>query len=243
MVQTQIDDSKHSPDVVVIGGGVIGLTIARALAHRGAGEICLIERASLGHEASFAAAGMLAPQAEANSQDDFFRLACQSRDLYPDFASSLHDETGIDVELDTTGTLYIALTYHDLVEIEKRYEWQTAAGLEVEKLTASQALELEPCISQSVRGALRFPRDLQVENRRLLSALANSVAKLGVTVLSGTTVESVKIERDEVRGVHTLRGFISCPNVVVAAGTWSSLLKLSQPSEKRAMMVETRRGP
>jgi len=242
MVQTQIDDSKHSPDVVVIGGGVIGLTIARALAHRGAGEICLIERASLGHEASFAAAGMLAPQAEANSQDDFFRLACQSRDLYPDFASSLHDETGIDVELDTTGTLYIALTYHDLVEIEKRYEWQTAAGLEVEKLTASQALQLEPCISQSVRGALRFPRDLQVENRRLLSALANSVAKLGVTVLSGTTVESVKIERDEVRGVHTLRGFISCPNVVVAAGTWSSLLKLSQPSEKRAMMVEPVRG-
>ena len=242
MVQTQIDDSKHSPDVVVIGGGVIGLTIARALAHRGAGEICLIERASLGHEASFAAAGMLAPQAEANSQDDFFRLACQSRDLYPDFASSLYDETGIDVELDTTGTLYIALTYHDLVEIEKRYEWQTAAGLEVEKLTASQALELEPCISQSVRGALRFPRDLQVENRRLLSALANSVAKLGVTVLSGTTVESVKIERDEVRGVHTLRGFISCPNVVVAAGTWSSLLKLSQPSEKRAMMVDPVRG-
>ena len=242
MVQTQIDDSKHSPDVVVIGGGVIGLTIARALAHRGAGEICLIERASLGHEASFAAAGMLAPQAEANSQDDFFRLACQSRDLYPDFASSLYDETGIDVELDTTGTLYIALTYHDLVEIERRYEWQTAAGLEVEKLTASQALELEPCISQSVRGALRFPRDLQVENRRLLSALANSVAKLGVTVLSGTTVESVKIERDEVRGVHTLRGFISCPNVVVAAGTWSSLLKLSQPSEKRAMMVDPVRG-
>ena len=242
MVQTQIDDSKHSPDVVVIGGGVIGLTIARALAHRGAGEICLIERASLGHEASFAAAGMLAPQAEANSQDDFFRLACQSRDLYPDFASSLHDETGIDVELDTTGTLYMALTYHDLVEIERRYEWQTAAGLEVEKLTASQALELEPCISQSVRGALRFPRDLQVENRRLLSALANSVAKLGVTVLSGTTVESVKIERDEVRGVHTLRGFISCPNVVVAAGTWSSLLKLSQPSEKRAMMVDPVRG-
>jgi glycine oxidase len=242
MVQTEIDDIKHSADVVVIGGGVIGLTIARALAHRGAGEICLIERASLGHEASFAAAGMLAPQAEANSQDDFFRLACHSRDLYADFASSLHDETGIDVELDTTGTLYLALTHHDLVEIEKRYEWQTAAGLEVEKLTASQALQLEPCISQSVRGALRFPHDLQVENRRLLSALANSVAKLGVTVLTGTTVESVKIERDEVRGVHTSRGFISCPNVVVAAGTWSSLLKLSQASEKRAMMVEPVRG-
>jgi len=242
MVQNEIDLIKHTADVVVIGGGVIGLTIARALAHHGAGDICLIERDGVGREASFAAAGMLAPQAEANAQDDFFRLACRSRDLYPNFAASLREETGIDVELDTTGTLYLATTYHDLVEIERRYEWQTAAGLPVEKLTASQAQQVEPCINPNILGALRFPLDVQVENRRLLSALANSVAKLGVTVLSGTTVESVKIERDEVRGVHTLRGFISCPNVVVAAGTWSSLLKLSQPSEKRAMMVDPVRG-
>jgi len=242
MVQNEIDLIKQTADVVVIGGGVIGLTIARALAHHGAGDICLIERGGVGREASFAAAGMLAPQAEANAQDDFFRLACRSRDLYPNFAASLREETGIDVELDTTGTLYLATTYHDLVEIERRYEWQTAAGLPVEKLTPSQAQQVEPCINPNILAALRFPLDVQVENRRLLSALANSLAKLGVTVLSGTTVESVKIERDEVRGVHTLRGFISCPNVVVAAGTWSSLLKLSQPSEKRAMMVEPVRG-
>src|SRR5262245_19825735 len=143
MVQNEIDSVKLSADVVVIGGGLIGLTIARALALRGAGDICLIERASLGHEASFAAAGMLAPQAEANSQDDFFRLATRSRDLYADFAASLHEETGIDVELDTTGTLYLAFTYNDLVDIEKRYAWQTAAGLAVEMLTQAQTQQLE----------------------------------------------------------------------------------------------------
>ena len=88
MVQNEIDSIKHTADVAVIGGGVIGLTIARALAHRGAGDVCLIERNAVGYEASFAAAGMLAPQAEANSQDDFFRLACQSRDLYPNFAAA-----------------------------------------------------------------------------------------------------------------------------------------------------------
>jgi glycine oxidase len=216
---------KHSADVVVIGGGVIGLTIARALALRGAGDVCLIERASLGREASFAAAGMLAPQAEANAQDDFFKLACRSRDLYGNFAASLREETGVDIELDTTGTLYLALTYEDLVEIEKRFEWQRAAGLPVEKLTPVQARELEPCLNESLVGALRFPLDMQVENRRLLSALTNSVAKLGVTIVTETSVESIKIGRDRVSGVQTSRGSIDCATVVVAAGTWTGFIQ------------------
>src|SRR5215208_1090676 len=140
---------KGSADVVIIGGGVIGLAIARALALRGVRDVCLIERAGLGSEASFAAAGMLVPQAEADAPDDFFALACRSRDLYPSFAAALRDETGIDVELDTTGTLYLAFTEHDQQEIEKRYEWQTRAGLPVELLTSAAARELEPCISHS----------------------------------------------------------------------------------------------
>lgn len=233
------NETKHSADVVVIGGGVIGLTIARALALRGAGDVCLIERASLGREASFAAAGMLAPQAEANAQDDFFKLACRSRDLYANFAASLRDETGVDIELDTTGTLYLALTYHDLVEIEKRFEWQTAASLPIEKLTPAQARELEPCINESVLGALRFPLDVQVENRRLLSALTNCVSRLGVTIVTETSVESVRVERDRVSGLQTSRGFIACGKAVVAAGTWSGFIQLSP---KTALKIEPVRG-
>ena len=242
MVQNEIDSVKHSADVVVIGGGVIGLTIVRALALRGAGDVCLIERASLGHEASFAAAGMLAPQAEANSLDDLFKLATRSRDLYADFAASLHEETGIDIEFDTTGTLYVALTYNDLIDIEKRYAWQTAAGLSVELLTRSQTQKLEPCISPGVLAALRFPLDVQVENRRLLSALANSVSKLNVSMFTGTSAESVKIEKDRITGVQTSRGFINCQSVVVAAGTWSSFVKFAPPSQKPAPAIEPVRG-
>ncbi len=242
MVQNETDSIKHTADVAVIGGGVIGLTIARALAHHGAGDICLIDRDGVGHEASFAAAGMLAPQAEANSQDDFFTLACRSRDLYPNFAASLREETGIDVELDTTGTLYLATTYHDLVEIENRYEWQTAAGLLIEKLTPSQAQQIEPCINPNILAALRFPLDVQVENRRLLSALANSVAKLGVSILTATSVDSVNVEKDRITGVVTSRGLISCPVVVIAAGTWTSFIKFSPLSPKPALRVEPVRG-
>src|ERR1700730_8932952 len=98
---------RERSDIAIIGGGVIGLTIARALRQRGVRDVTLIERGRPGTEASWAAAGMLAPQVEADRQDEFFRLACASRDLYPEFASSLKEETGIDVELETTGTLYL----------------------------------------------------------------------------------------------------------------------------------------
>lgn len=223
---------KGSADVVIVGGGVIGLTVARALALRGVRDVCLVERGNLGTEASWAAAGMLLPQVEADAQDEFFNLACQSRDLYPAFAAALREETGIDVELDTTGTLYLALTEHDHEEIEKRYDWQTRAGFSVERLSATEARDLEPCISESTLGALRFPKDIQVENRRLLSALANSVKKLGVTTLTQTTVDSLLFEGDRVHGVQTSRGSISCSKVVIAAGSWSSFIKTSSPIPK-----------
>jgi glycine oxidase len=233
------NEVPRSADVVIIGGGVIGLTVVRALAQRGVRDVCLIERAALGTEASFAAGGILAPQAEANGQDEFFELACRSRDLYADFARGLREETGVDVELDTTGTLYVALTEEDVIEIEKRFEWQSTAGLAVAKLTAREASELEPCIrelrpgsSEGLRGALLFPRDVQVENRRLLNALVNSVAKLGVNIVTETNVESIAVQCGQtnaqskrVSGVQTSRGFVNCRTIVVAAGTWSSFIK------------------
>ncbi|MCM3872420.1 MAG: glycine oxidase ThiO [Pyrinomonadaceae bacterium] len=213
-------------DVVIIGGGVIGLTIARALALRGISDVLLVERARLGKEASSAAAGMLAPQAEADEADDFFNLCCQSRDLYPTFAAALREETGIDCELDRTGTLYLAFTDHDQGEIEHRYDWQVRAGLTVQKLTPADARTLEPCISESVRGALKFPDDIQVENRRLLSALIQANEKLGVRVMTASTVESVRIDCGRVQGVETARGFISTEQVVVSGGAWSSFIKI-----------------
>ena len=221
---------KGSADVVVIGGGVIGLAIARALARRGVRDICLLERGGLGAEASSAAGGMLLPQVEADGHDDFFALACQSRDLYPPLAVALGEETGIDVELDTTGTLYLALNEHDYEEIEKRYHWQTRAGLAVELLSSTAARELEPCISESICGALLFPNDIQVENRRLITALANSVNTLGVKTFTETTVEALKIEAHRITGLQTSRGDINCRTVVIAAGTWSSFLLPSAPT-------------
>ncbi len=216
--------SRETAEVIIIGGGVIGLAIARALALRGVRDVLLIERNSLGCESSSAAAGMLAPQAEANRAHEFFYLTCQSRDLYPEFASALLDETGIDIELDTTGTLYLAFTSQDEDELARRYEWQTRAGLSIQKLGASAVRDLEPAIRENVRGALKFPLDSQVENRRLISALASACERLGVRLETGTAVTELRIERNRVSGIETSRGFVAADSVVIAGGAWSSLL-------------------
>jgi glycine oxidase len=227
-----MSELPRSAGIVIVGGGVIGLAVARALVLRGLSDVLLIERSSLGAESSSAAAGMLAPQAEADRADDFFHLACQSRDMYPAFAAALLEETGIDIELDTTGTLYLAFTDDDARELEKRYEWQSQAGLALEILRVEDARRLEPGISANVCAALKFPLDGQVENRRLISALAASTEKLGVRLAPGTTVTSLITDHRGVAGVETSRGFVSTETVVIAGGAWTSMLELKGRSGK-----------
>jgi glycine oxidase len=232
---------RETADVVVIGGGVIGLSLARALALRGVGQVVLIERAQLGAEASSAAAGMLAPQAESNRADAFFELACASRASYPAFADALREETGTDIELERTGTLYLAFNEHDEEEIKRRYDWQRRAGLLIERLSADEARRLEPCISLHVRAALSFPLDVQVENRRLLAALASSVEKHGVSLLTETNVKSLITERGRVEGVWTSRGKVSAPVVVVACGAWTSFITSTDRTQP-PLSIEPIRG-
>lgn len=212
--------------MVIIGGGVIGLAIARALGRRGLRDLIVIEKNQFGREASWAAGGILAPQVEADRADDFFRLARASRDLYRGFATALQDETAIDVELDTTGTLYLAFTEAQEKELRARYAWQQSEGLEVEWLDDADARRLEPNLSDEVRCALRFPNDFQIENRRLVEALVSANQKAGARMLAHTEVTSIAIEQQRVTGVETSRGFIGARVVVLAAGAWSSTVDL-----------------
>ncbi len=216
--------SGSTADVVVIGGGVIGLSIARELLLRGPIDVALIERGDLGAEASWAAAGILAPQIEADTSGEFFRFACASRDMYRQFAAALREESGIDVELDTTGTLYVGFTEQCEVELRHRYQWQTNQDLSVEWLSGVDARRLELKLSDSVSCALRFPNDFQVESRRLIAALTRTNEKLGVRLLSNCNVLSLTIQGETICGVETSKGSISAPVVVIAAGAWSSLI-------------------
>src|SRR2546423_1274356 len=241
MVVNRTLEPNADAEVVIIGAGVIGLTIARALAQRGVRELILMERGRPGAEASWAAGGILAPQVEVDHQDDFFQLACASRDLYPAFAESLKEETGVDVELDTTGTLCLGFTEKDEAELRRRYEWQQGEGLAIEWLNGDEARRLEPCVSAEVRCALRFPRDFQIENRLLVSALVRSNEEFGNHLVSGSSVNALRIKDGRICGVETSNGFVDAPVVVVAAGAWASFIK-SPDARLPAITVEPVRG-
>ena len=220
----QSAQQTSAPDVLIIGGGVIGLAIAHALARRGVQDLTVIEKNEFGREASWAAGGILAPQVETDRDDEFFRIACAGRDRYRNFAVSLQDETGIDVQLDTTGTLYVAFTEDEEAELRARLAWQQNQGLAVEWLDRDPARALEPHLSEKVRCALRFPNDFQVENRRLVKALLAANESLGVRLHSDCEAKALKIEGSRVAGVETSQGIISAHCIVLAAGAWSSSL-------------------
>jgi glycine oxidase len=215
--------SDERADVAVVGGGVAGLSAARELARRGL-RVAVVEDRRAGG-ASRAAAGMLAPQAEADCADDLFGLLCASREMYPAFAAALGEESGIDIEIDQTGTLYLALDERDEEEIERRFAWQSRAGLEVERLTAEEALALEPNVSTCVRSALRFPRDWQVESRRLVIALDAAAESLGVRIIRAVEARGVKVVGGRAAGVVTSEGELDAGAVVFAAGAWNSWLR------------------
>ena len=229
-----------APDVLIIGGGVIGLAVAHALAGRGVQNLTVIEKNNFGREASWAAGGILAPQLETDKDDAFFRIACAGRDLYRNFAENLQDETGIDVQLDTTGTLYVAFTEDEEVELRARFAWQQEQGLAVEWLDRNGARSLEPHLSKKARCALRFPNDFQIENRRLVKALRIANIRLGVRLHKDREAKALKIENSRVVGVETSHGDISAHSIVLAAGAWSSSLNCAVPLPQ--LEVEPVRG-
>ena len=228
-------------DVAVIGGGVIGCAIAWRLGQAGL-RVVVIERGEVGREASWAAGGMLAPLAEADQANAFFELAVASRAMYAAFAHELRETTGIDIEYRTEGTLYLAFTDEDEEELEHRWQWQRAAGLNVKKLNADCVRKLEPTLNPMLRWALKFPDDHQVNNRRLMTALEAAARKAGVEFWTSTEATALEISNARISGVETTRKNITTDTVIIAAGGWSSLLRTTDDESVIDFAVEPVRG-
>ena len=212
-------------DVLIIGGGVIGLTIARELYKKGVRKITILERGEVGKEASHAAAGMLAPHAETEKLDEFYYFCDESNKLYPNLAAELFDETAVDIELDRNGTLYLAFTETDVLEIRRRFEWQKSAGLQVAHLSAQETRQAEPFVSPDVLESLFFPNDWQVENRKLVQALQKFAELGGIEIRENTEITSLLIENRKITGAETVSEKFFAEKVVLAGGAWTSLVK------------------
>ncbi len=211
---------------MIIGGGVIGLSIARELVRSGVKKITVADRGPIGGEASFAAAGMLAPNAECWEIDDFYRLCDESRKMYPNFAAALRSETGIDVELDRSGTLFLAFSDEDSDHLSARFERQTAAGIPVQRLSRTDTLLVEPTLAPNVRESLYFPYDWQVENRKLLDALKTFAARNEIRIITERLVDSLTVESGRVRGAESGPERFSADITILATGAWTSHIKI-----------------
>jgi len=219
-------ETKVRADVIIVGSGVIGLAAARELHRRGVKNISVLDKGAPGREASWAAAGILAPQVEADEADDFFRLCYESNKMYRLFADELRAETGVDIELDQTGTLYVGFDDEDSIEIERRFAWQTAAGMEVKHLDSRDTLEIEPRLAAQIRESLFFRRDGEVENRKLVAALLRYATLNGINIIENAEVHRVETDKGGVTGVVTKKGAHSAATVILAAGAWTSSVNL-----------------
>ena len=217
--------NEKKTDILIIGGGIIGLSLARQLHKKGFKRITILEKGATGREASYAAAGMLAVQAETDQPDAFFEFCHNSNKLYPQFSEELRDETGVDIELDKEGTLYLAFNKADESELRRRYEWQKKARLAVEKLSAIETHKLEPFVSPDILGSLYFPDDWQVENRQLLHALEKYAGLNEIEIRENAEVKNLLIANNKIVGAETEREKFPAERVVLATGAWTSLIK------------------
>jgi glycine oxidase len=213
-------------DILIIGGGVIGLTIARELHKRGAGDITILERGEIGCEASWAAAGMLSPNIETDIGSPFHVFCRESLELYPSLADELLNETGIDIELDRTGTIFVSLDDEGGLEILAEYRRLRENRIEIESWSKEEILRAEPHLSSTVQVGNFYPRDCQVENRKLLSALESYSQDNGVEIIEQTTVSSFIIENGCVAGARTKTGEFRAGETILAAGAWSSMIEI-----------------
>ncbi len=215
-------------DVLIIGGGVIGLSIARELHKKGIGRITIVERGKMGQEASFAAAGMLAPDAETDKIDDFYHFCSESKRLYPDLASELFNETGVNIELDRSGTLYLAFTESDSIELKKSLEWKLRACLQVDYLNAEETRKWEPFVSPDIRESLFFAEDWQVENRKLLAALIKYSRINGIRIYEQTEIRELLIKNNLVTGAAQDKVKFFAGTTILTTGAWTSLIKIRE---------------
>ena len=208
--------------IIIIGGGVIGLGIGWQLAKAGA-AVTIYERAEVGRAASWAAAGMLAPLAEAHSEEpELLKLGCQSLDRYPQWTAELEADAEMSIGYRVEGTLIVGLEPDDTHQLRHLYEAQRQLGLDVDWLTGREAREIESALSPRVTAAIHCASDYQVDNRFMVTALQRAYQAYGGVLCENSAIERVVIKNGIMTGVQTQDGFQNADIVILSAGCWSS---------------------
>jgi glycine oxidase len=210
-------------DTLIIGGGVIGCAVAYYLSKEKA-HVVVLERGLIGGEASGAAAGMLAPLAEAHGPSPFLDLCLASHRLFPELADTLRAEVDVDVEYAPSGLLRVAFSEGEEAELRSHLEWQESLGMGVRWIDGEAARGLEPQLSPRLRGAVYSPLEHQVNPSKLVQGLARAAEARGAVIRQETPVASLLRRGARVTGVHLAGATLWADNVVLAAGPWTKRL-------------------
>jgi glycine oxidase len=204
-------------DVLIIGGGVMGLATAWELAKRGT-SVCVLDRSRTGGEASWAGAGILPPGHRGPVDDPLAPLLRRASELWPAVSEELKAATGIDNGFRRCGEVQI-------VENPDAFEADVAGwernGVRVERVTRDQLHEIEPAINPELKTAYLLPEACQVRNPWHVRALDKACRDLGVTILEDTEVLGINMGEGRAHSVHSSRGEIGADAIVVTCGAWT----------------------
>ncbi|MEV5609408.1 glycine oxidase ThiO [Streptomyces sp. NPDC052225] len=214
---------SSASDVLVVGGGIIGLVTAWRAAQRGL-SVAVVDPEP-GGGAAQVAAGMLAAVTELHyGEQTLLALNLASAHRYPDFAAELAEASGQDLGYRACGTLAVALDADDRAHLRELHALQRKSGLESEWLSGRDCRRLEPMLAPGVRGGLRVDGDHQIDPRRLASALVTACERAGV-VLHRSSAERLSVVRDRACGLVLADGTqLAAEQVVLAAGSRSGQL-------------------
>ena len=205
-------------EFTVIGGGVIGMMVARELALQGT-TVELLDQGQPGQEASWAGGGILSPLHPWRYPDALLALAKRSQLLFHKIASTLHTETGVDPEWHQCGLLIT-----DNQETSRALDWGKRWQTELAPLSGEALIDCEPALNRSISEALFLPEIAQVRNPRLLQALQADLQRLDVKIYPNQAVNGFNIRQNRVSGLDTTDGPRKVSNVILCAGAWGGEL-------------------
>ena len=211
----------QSADVVIIGGGVIGLSIGYTLGIAGV-RATILDRQEVGRAASWAGAGMIPPYTERLTANSTLELRSWSALLYPEWSAALQAATGIDNGFQRTGGVDVAATSHEDDELRSMAGRWRNEQVVYERLAPDDFGRVEPALSPELLSAYWLPDRAQIRNPRHIKALRVALEQMGSRVISHAEVTKFQTDGKRVISVSTSQGTISCGMVVIAAGAWSS---------------------
>jgi glycine oxidase len=209
-----------APSIAIAGGGIIGLSAAWRLAQRGL-RVTLFEQSTLGSEASWAGAGMLAPGGEIDEPSELAAMALESRRIYPAFVRELERESGVAIDFQELGAIDLAYSAEELAALEERAAKQAAMGIASQPVGRERVTSFWPRVrSQGLVGGRFYRGDGLVNPREVVTALRAGCLRLGVRFVENCGVSAIS-ERGLAIEVNTAQGVESHQAALVAAGAWS----------------------